>query len=112
MQDVLRDIIANAGKYSDPDGKISAGLHDDVEYLRIVVKDEGRGIPENELESVVNYGERASNIGNTQTMGGGFGLTKAYFMTKQFGGRMWIASYLGKGTTVTIHIPIKDLLGA
>jgi signal transduction histidine kinase len=38
-------------------------------------------------------------------MGGGFGLTKAFFVTKQFGGRFWIASRLGYGTQVRLWIP-------
>ena len=39
------------------------------------------------------------------TMGGGFGLTKAYLVTRQFGGRMWIASRPGAGTRITLSIP-------
>ena len=108
LQDVLRDIIANARKYSDPGGRISAGLIDNGEFLRIVVKDEGRGIPEEEIVDVVNYGKRASNVGDKATKGGGFGLTKAYFITRQFGGRMWISSEQGKGTMISIHIPVKN----
>jgi len=108
LQDVLRDIVANARKYSNPGGRISAGLLDDGEYLKIVVKDEGRGIPADQVTDVVNYGKRASNVGDKDTMGGGFGLTKAYFITKQFGGRMWITSEEGVGTTIRIQIPVQS----
>jgi signal transduction histidine kinase len=38
-------------------------------------------------------------------MGGGFGLTKAFLVTKQFGGRMWIKSELGVGTRITLKLP-------
>ena len=106
LQDVLRDIVANARKYSNPGGRISAGLLDDSEYLKIVVKDEGRGIPADQVTDVVNYGKRGSNVEDKVTMGGGFGLTKAYFITKQFGGKMWITSDEGKGTTIRIQIPV------
>jgi signal transduction histidine kinase len=106
LQDVLRDIVANARKYSNPGGRISAGFKDDGQFLKIVVQDEGRGIPEDQITEVVNYGKRASNVGEKETMGGGFGLTKAYFITKQFGGRMWIKSGEGEGTTVRIQIPV------
>jgi len=44
-----------------------------------------------------------------RTMGAGFGLTKAYYVTKQFGGRMWIASRLGVGTRITLIIPRPPL---
>jgi signal transduction histidine kinase len=109
LQDVFRDIIANARKYSNPGGRISAGLNDDGQYLKIVVQDEGRGIPDNQISEVVNYGKRASNVGIKETMGGGFGLTKAYFITKQFGGKMWIKSGEGQGTTIRIQIPVAGI---
>jgi signal transduction histidine kinase len=107
LQDVLRDIVANARKYSNPGGRISAGLKDDGQFLKIVVQDEGRGIPDNQISEVVNYGIRASNVGIKETMGGGLGLTKAYFITKQFGGKMWIKSEENQGTTIRIQIPVQ-----
>lgn len=105
FKDVMRDLIANARKYTAPGGRIVGALHSDRERLRFVVSDTGRGIPPAELSSVVDYGKRGSNVTDVRTMGGGFGLTKAFFVTKQFGGRFWIASDLGCGTRVRIEIP-------
>jgi signal transduction histidine kinase len=101
----MRDLIANARKYTAPGGHITAALYEDAEALRFLVEDTGRGIPEGELEKVVQFGQRASNVGEVRTMGGGFGLTKAFLVTKQFGGRFWLASQLGVGTRVRIQIP-------
>jgi signal transduction histidine kinase len=108
LQDVLRDLLANARKYTAPGGALFGGLHDDGETLRLVVSDTGRGIPLGEVERVVEYGRRASNVGNTKTMGGGFGLTKAYLVARQFGGRMWIETELGRGTRVEIALPSRS----
>lgn len=105
FKDVMRDLIANARKYTPPGGRITAALYAEPERLRFVVIDNGRGIPAHELASVVDYGRRGSNVTDVRTMGGGFGLTKAFFVTKQFGGRFWIASQLGVGTRVRIEIP-------
>lgn len=105
LQDVLRDLIANARKYTKPGGHIIAGLFDDGEHLRFVVEDTGRGIPPDEIVHVIGFGQRGSNVLSTETKGGGFGLTKAYLVAKQFGGRMWIASQLGAGTRITLSIP-------
>ena len=107
FQDVMRDIIANARKYTSPGGKINAGLSDDGKMLRFVVEDNGKGIPEEQITQLVNFGERGNNVSDIRTMGGGFGLTKAYFVTKQFDGRMWIKSNPGNGTRIKIHIPRK-----
>ncbi len=103
--DVMRDLMANARKYTPPGGTISAGLYETAEVLRFTVQDSGRGIPPDELQTVVHYGRRGSNVAEVRTMGGGFGLTKAFLVTKQFGGRFWIRSELGVGTRIRIEIP-------
>lgn len=105
FQDVMRDLIANARKYTHPGGRIDAGLSDDGEFLKFVVQDTGIGIPENEFENIVHFGFRAGNVSDRITRGGGFGLTKAYYIVKQFNGRMWIESRLSLGTKITIKIP-------
>ena len=105
FQDVLRDLIANARKYTAPGGHITAALYEDSATLRLVVEDTGRGIPAEEMAAVVHFGRRATNVGDVRTMGGGFGLTKAFLATKQFGGRFWLASEVGAGTRIRIHVP-------
>lgn len=105
FKDVIRDLMANARKYTPPGGTINAGLYETAETLRFSVQDTGRGIPADELHTVVHYGKRGSNVGQVRTLGGGFGLTKAFLVTKQFGGRFWIRSEVGVGTRIRIEIP-------
>ncbi|MFN2266774.1 MAG: ATP-binding protein [Desulfonatronovibrio sp.] len=105
FQDAMRDLIANARKYTSPGGNVITGLLEDEQRLHFAVEDTGIGIPEQELEKVVDFGFRASNARDRQTMGGGFGLTKAYCVTKHFNGRMWIDSEEGHGTRIYIEIP-------
>ncbi|MBK8478464.1 MAG: ATP-binding protein [Opitutaceae bacterium] len=105
LQDVMRDLIANARKYTVPGGHITAAFYEDADAIRFVVRDTGRGIPPEEITKVVGFGMRASNVGEVRTLGGGFGLTKAFLVTKQFGGRFWIASAPGQGTQVRLWIP-------
>lgn len=105
FKDVMRDLIANARKYTAPGGTINVGLHETETELRFVVQDTGRGIPPDEIQTVVHFGRRGSNVQQVRTMGGGYGLTKAFIITKRFGGRFWIKSELGIGTRITIIIP-------
>ncbi len=105
LQDVLRDLVANARKYTPPGGKITAGIHASPEGVRLVVEDNGVGIPTDELPRVVEFGYRASNTAHRPTLGGGFGLTKALWVTRNFSGRFWIRSRPSLGTRVTIFIP-------
>lgn len=108
FQDVMRDLIANARKYTEPGGRITAVLQYDASELRFSIEDTGIGIPPNEIERVVLFGERGSNAAAKPTRGGGFGLTKAYYIARQCGGRMWIDSELNKGTAIEIAIPCPE----
>lgn len=105
FKDVIRDISANARKYTEFGGEITIGLWDDGHKLSFVVQDTGKGIPEEEIDLVVDFGHRASNISQYATKGGGFGLTKAYFITRLNNGRMWIKSKINNGTRIKIEIP-------
>lgn len=108
FQDVIRDMIANARKYTPPGGEIIAGLYQSKESLRFVVNDTGRGIPEDEIYEAIQFGIRGSNVKDRPTRGGGFGLTKAYYVTKRHNGRMWITNREPKGTRIEIIIPLPD----
>lgn len=106
LEEVMRDLIANARKYTEVGGNIISVLRQDHQGVTFVVEDNGRGIPPEQIEEVVHFGKRASNVDDVRTMGGGFGLTKAFLVTKQFGGKLWIASELGRGTRVRFHLPV------
>jgi len=105
FQDIMRDLLANARKYTETGGRIEAGFYDSGNEIRFVITDSGRGIDPTELRDVILFGKRGSNVQDRDTRGGGFGLTKAYYYTRHFGGRFWIDSQVGKGTTLEIRIP-------
>lgn len=105
FKDVMRDLVANARKYTRPGGSINVGLYETAATLRFVVQDTGCGIPPDEIREVVHFGRRGSNVAGLRTMGGGFGLTKAGLVARRFGGRLWIRSRLGVGTRITLQLP-------
>ena len=70
-----------------------------------MVKDNGRGIPEDQLQQVVEFGFRGRNVAAHETKGAGFGLTKAYWVARHYKGKMWIESAEQAGTTITLEIP-------
>jgi hypothetical protein len=105
FQDVMRDLIMNARKYSLPGAVIWAKMVNDGTKLTIQIRDNGMGIEEEELSSIIEYGVRGSNVAARRTLGGGFGLTKAYFFTKQFNGTFTVASSIGVGSVFTITVP-------
>jgi signal transduction histidine kinase len=109
LKDVIRDLIANARKYTPPGGDIKIGIAVRNKAFRFIVEDSGAGIPADEIEKVVDYGYRASNVRHAKkTMGGGFGLTKALHIVRKLGGRMWIDSEVNKGTRVEIRVDVPE----
>jgi signal transduction histidine kinase len=106
LQDIMRDLSANARKYSQPGARICTHLTEKDQSLLLSVEDSGMGIPEAELEQIVAFGQRGSNVKEKRTMGGGFGLTKAWYFTHLLSGRMWLASQLHQGTRIRIEIPV------
>lgn len=106
LSSIIRDLVANARKYSDLGGVIYIDISSDGIFLKLSVENNGRGIPEQDLPRGVNFGERGSNVGDRPTMGQGFGLTKSWVETRKMGGRMWIFSEVGKNTKISIEIPV------
>jgi signal transduction histidine kinase len=106
FKDIIRDLVANARKYTSPGGQIVIGIYQNKNELRFLVQDNGIGIPEDELDKVFEFGYRGSNVSEKPTMGGGFGLTKAAYIVKQLNGRIFIGSKEGEGTRIRIEVPI------
>lgn len=107
--DVLRDLAANARKYTPPGGKVALSVSQDESRIEAVVEDTGCGIPEDEIEKVAEFGYRASNVCGRPTLGGGFGLTKAAWLVTSWGGSLTIQSEKDAGTVVRLSVSNNDL---
>lgn len=109
LHDTIRDLTANARKYSPPGSEITLQLQQtDSGGIRFSIRDHGMGIPPQEIAKTVRFGYRASNSQYRRTMGGGFGLTKAYQLCQRFHGRFFIDSTLDSGTTVEFTLLPPD----
>lgn len=111
FKDVMRDLVANARKFTAPGGQIRIALHSCAHGQHLVVEDTGRGIPATDLPAVVKFGRRGSNVSDVRSFGAGCGLTKAVVVTRELGGRIWIASEEGRGTRVRIWLPASGTRG-
>ena len=107
MIQVLSNLVSNAIKYSPGGGEIEIGLrstpaqHDEV---LIWVKDVGIGIPAREIPHIFERFHRASNL-NRSMSGLGIGLYLAKELVTRHGGRIWVESSEGQGSTFYILLP-------
>lgn len=103
---VLTNLLANAIKFSPPDGGtvwIDATPVDHELVFR--VRDQGRGIPADRLETIF---ERFVQLdaGDSRNKGGsGLGLAISRGIVKQHGGHIWAESTVGAGTTLCVALP-------
>ncbi len=98
----LGNIIENACKFSD-NKKVMVKIISDEDYILLTVKDQGVGIPEDELKNIYEPFFRASNVRNIE--GFGFGLPLAYRIIKMHSGEIRFITQVDNGTLVKIKLP-------
>ncbi len=105
LRDTIRDLAANARKYTPPGGTIRIRLTQDQSGITLSVTDNGRGIPDADFPALAEFGRRGSNVLDKNSHGGGLGLSKACFIAQHFTGKLTIDSKEGEGTAITLFIP-------
>jgi two-component system cell cycle sensor histidine kinase PleC len=106
MTQVLANLLSNAIKFTEEGGKVeieSALLRDGG--LSIVVRDTGQGIASEDLIRVLQpFGQLEDHL-TRQNGGIGLGLPIAHALVRMHGGNLTLASEIGVGTVVEVHLP-------
>ncbi len=101
---VLRNLIANAIKFNHPGGRIELRSQPCDNHYEFSIIDSGIGIAAHDLERLFNAETHFTRPGTEKEKGAGIGL----LLTKEFietnGGRIWVTSEVGKGTTFTFTL--------
>lgn len=104
----LSNIIENAVNYTSSGGTVTVSARRNNNVVEIVVTDTGVGIPDAERKRLFTKFFRGSNVMRMQTNGSGLGLFLAKNIVLSHGGDIRIDSTEGKGTTVTITLPVSE----
>lgn len=100
---VLTNLIANALRYSDLGGEIEIGATSRNNWVEIYVSDKGAGIP---LEYQNKIFDKFVQVETEKDVGGsGLGLAICKEMVQAHGGRIWVNSTVGEGSTFTFTVP-------
>ena len=102
---VLDNLVSNAIKFTHPGGRVRVRLQDKGEFVMVSVSDDGIGIPPEDREKVFERFYRAGNRSEVNAPGTGLGLAIAREVVDKHGGKIWLESELGKGTTVHFVVP-------
>ena len=131
---VLTNLISNAIKFSPPNTKVEiiaelqeAGeqeskgkskstlscvpvpVSDNSKQILFKVKDQGRGIPEDKLESIFGRFQQVNASDSRDKGGTGLGLAICRSIVQQHGGYIWVESKLGEGSTFCFTLPVLQM---
>lgn len=109
LEQALVIVLSNAMKYSRPDRPIEIMARKRAGMIRIVITDQGIGIPERDLPFIMQPFFRGQNV--KKLPGTGLGLSLAWYILKLHGGDLGIESHEGRGTKVTLIVPETNTTG-
>lgn len=108
LEELLTNLVYNAVKYTPSDGKITVKSQAflDPKMVLLVVTDTGIGISKEDLPNIFTDFFRAHNAKELEKDGTGLGLSIAKRIVELHGGKIWVDSRLGKGSTFSFTLPL------
>ncbi len=103
---VLTNLISNANKYSSQGSTVTLRVElNDEKNVIFAVKDQGRGIPPDKIESIFERFHQVDASDSRQKGGTGLGLAICRSIIEQHGGKIWVESVLNHGSSFYLSIP-------
>ena len=103
---VLLNLVGNAIKFTD-DGEVSVGVRQDNGEFLVQVTDTGVGIPPAVRDKIFEEFGQADDSSTREQGGTGLGLAIARRMVELHGGRLWVDSEPGEGSTFSFSLPVR-----
>ncbi|MDD5689556.1 MAG: ATP-binding protein [Caldisericia bacterium] len=105
LRKAIENIIENAVKYTKENGVVSVIIGEKQDFATITVSDTGIGIPRESLSNLFHDFYRSPNAKEFAEHGTGLGLSIVKRIIQEHNGRIFLASELGKGTTIKLFLP-------
>lgn len=105
LQQVVLNLLLNASKFTPEGGKITLRAKEKDAALVVEIEDTGPGIPEEEQQRLFRLYHR--ELGDREHLSGlGLGLALCKYLVELHGGKIWVESEVGKGSTFGFSIPL------
>ncbi len=105
LETVLQNLLENAVKYGRPEAEVKISAEALENEVRVSVSDNGIGIPSEDQTRIFERFYRVDK-GRSRELGGtGLGLSIVKHVIEQHGGRVWVESVQGQGSTFTFTLP-------
>jgi PAS domain S-box-containing protein len=106
---VLTNLLANACNYTLSGGEVTISACADGDQVSVSVHDTGIGIAPEDQEKIFNRFFRADDSVVQEAPGAGLGLSIVQSLVEMHGGRVWVESQVGKGSTFTFTLPMAKV---
>ena len=106
LRDILRNLLDNAIQYTPSGGRVevSAALHDG--FAVVTVSDTGIGIPQSDQPRIFERFYRVDAARSREVGGTGLGLSIAKHVVEAHGGKIWVESIVGSGSSFHFSVPL------
>ena len=108
LQQILYNLISNAIKYTNPKGEVEVGFDISENKVTFYIKDNGIGIEEKYHGKIFAKFQQVENIYTKTESSTGLGLTITKEFVEMHGGKIWLESKVGEGTTFLFEMPLKQ----
>jgi len=99
------NLVSNAIKFSPPDSTVTLSLQDQADRVLFQIKDQGRGIPAEKLDTIFGRFQQVDASDSRQKGGTGLGLAICKSIVQQHGGKIWVESLVGEGSCFSFTLP-------
>jgi signal transduction histidine kinase len=107
LDQVLSNLLSNAVKFTSENGEIEVGAaRADSVGVKVWVKDNGEGIPAEEIGQIFQKYRQGGNVKNSDQKGTGLGLVICKMIVEAHGGKIWVESETKKGSTFYFSLPL------
>ncbi len=108
LERIVLNLLSNSAKFTPAGGTIKVNVLTFAKAFRVSVSDTGCGIPAGDLDKVFDrFWQNEELKRRSPASGSGIGLSLAKSFVEMHGGRIWVESQEGKGTTVVFELPIR-----
>jgi signal transduction histidine kinase len=107
LRTVLRNLISNSIKFTNTNGKIVIATLHKQNFIEISVSDDGVGMNEEFRDKLFKIDKNVTTSGTANEQGSGLGLILCKEFVDKHGGRIWIETEAGKGSTFKFSLPLN-----
>jgi signal transduction histidine kinase len=107
IRQVVFNLLSNAVKFTPSGGQVDVSTHQVNGEVLVSVADTGPGISADDRERIFEEFQQARDVNGERPEGTGLGLALSKSLVELHGGRIWVESQPGEGSTFTFTLPVE-----